>query len=350
MGVVKAQTHKKMVPVVANLYVTGRCNATCTYCYVEINKKPKREFSLQQWKKLVDDLYVKGTRLFALVGGEPLLYPKIDELAEHIISKNVYLNLATNGFLLDKHLEIARMADEVSISLDGDLASHNLNRGNRNFERTMKGIDTAIEAGCKVRLCTVVTRHNADMIDYLVDFAEERNIFVTFTPLIDAPDLRKDASEQLRLSDEEIREFFLKLKEVKKKSSRIINSFANMDYMINYPVQYGEVIWKNSPHADYYPHPCPYGRFQFLISSVGEIFPCGIMWNNDYFEPKNVLDVGLDEALEHASQGLKCQSCSFANSVDWNNVTSLPWLWYGVKMTVKQSFGKRKIPVLSEVS
>ena len=130
---------------------------------------------------------------------------------------------------------------------------------------------------------------------------------------------------------------------MKKRSIRVINSVESMDYMINYPIQYGGRIWKDSPHADYYPQSCPYGRFQFLVTNGGEVFPCAVMWNNkEHFIPKNVMDVGLDDALEHASHGLKCQSCSFANGPDWNSVTTLPWLWYGVKMTLKQAFGHRK--------
>jgi len=51
------------------------------------------------------------------------------------------------------------------------------------------------------------------------------------------------------------------------------------------------------------------------------------MWNNDYFIPKNIYDVGIDKALAHAaSKNLACQCCSFANAADWNSITALPWL------------------------
>jgi len=113
--------------------------------------------------------------------------------------------------------------------------------------------------------------------------------------------------------------------------------------MIHYPVKYGDIIWKNSPDAGYYKEPCGYGRFQYLITNKGEVFPCAVMWNNQVFTPKNIMKVGLDEALHNASSGLKCQSCSFANGPDWNNVTSLPWIWYGAKMTIKQAINSRAL-------
>ena len=117
-----------------------------------------------------------------------------------------------------------------------------------------------------------------------------------------------------------------------------MNSVESIDYMINYPIDYDDVIWGNSPHADYYTKSCTNGRFIFLFYSTGEVFPCGVMANNEqWFKAKSILDVGVDDALEHASTGLKCQSCTFANSVDWNSMSTLPWLWYGLKMTIKQA-------------
>ena len=354
-GLIKAQRNKKPVPLIANLYPTGACQARCVYCYVPMvgeydnltteQKKQKksleREFTFEEWKQVIDDLYDRGTRRFGLIGGEPLIYHKIDEMIEHISSKNVFLLLSTNAFLIEKHLDAVKAAGEVAISLDGDMEGNDKNRGKGYFEQAVKGIDRAIEIGARVRLLAVVTRHNIDQIDWLTKFAEERNIYITFSPLLDAPDSRQESAESIRLDDEEIREFFKKLKDVKKKSMRVVNSVESLDSMIHYPIKYGDIIWKNSLNSDYYKEPCGYGRYQYLITNKGDVFPCAVMWNNDSFSPKNIMEVGLDEALHNASNGLKCQSCSFANGPDWNNVTSLPWLWYGIKMTMKQAMSSR---------
>lgn len=340
MGLWNAKLRKKPMPVITNLFITGRCNARCSYCYVEIDKKPAREFSLEQWKKLIDELYLRGTRMFGLVGGEPLLHPDIDKLVDYISAKNVFLNLTTNGFLLPQHLVMAKKATEVSISLDGDIEAHEKNRGKGTFEKAVKGIEAAINHGINVRLCAVITRYNFDQIDFLLNFAEQYNTFISFTPLIDAPEERRETADKMRLSDDMIRKFFIQLKDAKRGSCRIINSRESIDYMIGYPVQYGSVIWKNDPQAGYYPKTCPYGQIQYLISNSGEVYPCAIKWNNDYFKPKNVFDFGIDEALFHASNELGCQCCSFANAVEWNSVTTLPWLWYGITMTARQFLKK----------
>lgn len=344
LGLIRAQWTKRPVPLVVNLFITGRCNCRCNYCYVEFDKPPEgHEFTLKEWKKLIDDLYDRGCRFYALVGGEPLLHPHVDELAKYIAEKKVFLNLATNAILIEDHMEAALMSSEVSVSLDGDLESHNANRGSNNFERCIKGIEKAMDAGATVRLCTVVTRHNFDRLDWLLEYAEKNNVYIYFSPLIDVPEDRKEQMEALRLPDEKVKEFFVKLGEAKKRSPRIINCMEGIEYMRDYPVSYKDIIWKDSPHADYYKEPCPYGRFQFLINSIGELYPCGNMWNNpDRFKPRIIFNDGIDEALRHASTDLPCQSCSFGNAPEWNNVTTLPWLWYGIRMTIKQAFGARR--------
>ena len=341
MGLLKAQRSQKMVPLVANLYLTGKCQARCSYCYVGLvgaPKKPDREFTLEEWKELIDNLYDRGTRLFALLGGEPLLYKHVDELIDYLDSKNVFINLSTNAFTLGKHIKAAKKCAKVAISIDGDELSNDLNRGENNFKQLMEGIDVAIENGIRVQLLSVMTKHNTNQIDWLLNFAEERSTYVTFCPLIDAPEIRAEALETLRMQNEDVKNFYKELKNKKKDSFQVMNSIESIDYMINYPINYEDVIWEDSPHAGYYEKSCSNGRFIFLFSSTGEVFPCGVMWNNEqWFQAKSILDVGVDEALEHASSGLKCQSCSFANSVDWNSISTLPWLWYGLKLTFKQA-------------
>jgi MoaA/NifB/PqqE/SkfB family radical SAM enzyme len=341
MGVLKAQRTQQMVPLVANLYLTGKCQARCSYCYVGLvgaPKKPDREFTLDEWKQLIDDLYDRGTRLFALLGGEPLLYRHIDEIIDYLDSKNVFINLSTNAFTLEKHIVSAKKCAKVAISIDGDQLSNDLNRGENNFKQLMEGIDVAVKNGVRVVLLSVVTKHTSDQVDWLIKFAEERKTYVTFCPLIDAPDFRAEELQDLRMSSEGVKNFYQELRKKKKDSFRIMNSVESIDYMINYPINYDDVIWGDSAHASYYPKSCTNGRFIFLFYSTGEVYPCGVMANNEqWFKAKNILDVGVDDALKHASSGLKCQSCTFANSVDWNSMSTLPWLWYGLKMTIKQA-------------
>ena len=59
-----------------SIYLTERCNLSCTYCY--INKNCRKELNFATLKKAVDFFYYNsGThKSFSFLGGEPLLaYP-----------------------------------------------------------------------------------------------------------------------------------------------------------------------------------------------------------------------------------------------------------------------------------
>ncbi len=191
-----------------------------------------------------------------------------------------------------------------------------------------------------VRISTVITNENRDQIQYLIDICEELGMYVTYTPpCIDSPpEERHEGTMQLMLSDDQTVEFFKELKEHKKTTSRIFNSERSIDYMINYPVSFSQVVMKDDPDADYYKTPpCPYGRIQHIFTNTGEVFPCGIWWNRDDFTSKNVLDDGLDAALKHAAN-IPCKFCSFCNLVDWNELASISSLARGGTMiSIRQS-------------
>lgn len=73
ISLLKAQRHGRQVPLVSNLFfLTGVCNSNCAYCYVDMKSKPEREYDLDGWLKLIDDLVERGTKIFSLVGGASL--------------------------------------------------------------------------------------------------------------------------------------------------------------------------------------------------------------------------------------------------------------------------------------
>lgn len=123
-----------------SLIVTNRCNLNCTYCY-ESNKHSKsldadtcktiiaQYLNAEEYEEVEIDFF----------GGEPFIeFPTIKEVCEWTWArqwKNKYIFFSTtNGVLV--HGEIARWLEQhaktfwVSLSLDGNRESHNINRSN----------------------------------------------------------------------------------------------------------------------------------------------------------------------------------------------------------------------------
>lgn len=343
MSLVRERGKDRKVPLVANLFLTGRCNGECDYCYVGLENNPNREFSEAQWLALLDDLIDKGTRMFTLVGGEPLISPHCAPIMRRLRERNVFFTLTSNGFLIRRNIELVKLSSQLTISLDGDRDSNDAIRGKGWHDKAMDGIKVASENGIPVRLSVVVTTLNMNQADYILDLCERFNLHATFTPCIDRPEFRREKSMRLQMSDGQVRSFFGGLLEKKKTSSRIMNSDASIRYMIGYPVSFSDVILRSDENAGYFPERCPYGKIQFIITNTGEIYPCGIWWNRPEYKSINIMDDGLDAALDHAGN-LDCQSCYFCNLVDWVELSKASAAFRGMEITLRQFFsnGARK--------
>jgi len=130
-----------------------------------------------------------GLAHLVITGGEPLLFPELDELVEAIDPQKFYISLDTNGWLLDedraKHLKSIGV-DKIQLSLDSLNAEEHdrFRRVKGSHERTIRAIDATQKAGLNIILATVVTKQRVrsrELIEFL-DFAKEKEVpvFITF--------------------------------------------------------------------------------------------------------------------------------------------------------------------------
>lgn len=160
--------------------LTNQCNSNCIFCHNEgIDKKEKIDFlatpdDYQFICKVAEEL---GIKKFVLTGGEPLLHPRVFEIARAIKNKNNILNLVTNGFLLEEKAVIADIADEIHVSLPS------LNRSqyakimgvNFSLERVLAGI-SAVETKTNLIISTVMLKeynHDLDNIRKIIALADK---------------------------------------------------------------------------------------------------------------------------------------------------------------------------------
>ncbi|RMG61382.1 MAG: radical SAM protein [Calditrichaeota bacterium] len=91
----------KRVPIEAQLIVTRRCNLSCGYCSEYDHKS--QPIPSKVLKERIDVLHRLGVINIALLGGEPLLHPEIDDIV-HYAGKMAQVSITTNGFLLSEGL------------------------------------------------------------------------------------------------------------------------------------------------------------------------------------------------------------------------------------------------------
>lgn len=116
-----------------NLELTNRCNLRCGFCPTGngLMRRPRGHMDPATFRRALDGA---GSLEFALLfqWGESLLHPQFVDLAQQARARGARTLLTTNGTLLDERRVAGLLdagLDRVTVSIDGDAASHAAVRG-----------------------------------------------------------------------------------------------------------------------------------------------------------------------------------------------------------------------------
>ena len=171
------------------LLVTGRCNASCSFCFFKdsLNKNLK-ELTLEEYNKLSKSL----NRIFRMhvSGGEPFLREDLPEICE-IFSKNNQVDelaIPTNGLMPAQIKEMTKEIIEkcpdthimISLSLDGLLELHNKLRGRPEaFDNVMASYHQLMELkqiypDLRVHVTTTISKYNYHQLPELIEVVKKK--------------------------------------------------------------------------------------------------------------------------------------------------------------------------------
>jgi len=159
--------------------VTTRCNSCCSHCFVRARGPQRSSLAPDLVQTIVREGYEAGYRNLHITGGEPLLWDGLLGIFDYAFAlgyQTAFLN--TNGTLLTSEVsrKFARHSGlAVSVSLHGPRQLHDCIRGKGSYDRALKGIDNALNAGLPVYIFTTVGR---SLIPNLPRFAE--GLFIAF--------------------------------------------------------------------------------------------------------------------------------------------------------------------------
>jgi radical SAM protein with 4Fe4S-binding SPASM domain len=142
--------HTLDLPTSITFHLTEACNLRCKMCYywgetgryVDTGsaKKPA-VLDIGLAKRTIDELAaVKPS--YSLFGGEPMMYPHLEELIRAIHDAGSRVDTPTNGTLLERNAKmlVETGFDSVRISLDGPSEISNSQRGAGSYEKAVAGI------------------------------------------------------------------------------------------------------------------------------------------------------------------------------------------------------------------
>ncbi len=315
-----AHALKRRKPIMANLLLTSHCNLRCFYCYVDTENRQVEDIPYEKVIQLVDELFALGTRVFILLGGEPLLRRDIGDIIRHIHTLGAVCEVITNGQLVEQKIEDLKELDSVCVSLDGPQHSHDLNRGKGSYDVAIKAIDTLLAAGVPTRIKGVMTQNNRNDVDALHEIARQKGIMVTMSLACTYED-REYAQENSWLLPEQEDAFYTRLAELKATSPHIGYSARALRYVAGWPYSKNHIVNRagtNNPEK--YPLiPCLRQDRSLYMDVDGNIYPCANMWGKGGI---NILELGAQEAWKRFNS-FDCRSCSSIPDMDMTLLFSL---------------------------
>ena len=200
------------------LELTYNCSEKCIHCYnegatrndTEISTRGDREeLTLEEYKRLIDDLYEGGLVKVCLTGGDPFSKPFAWELIDYLYRKGIAFDVFTNGQKIVHDVE--RLADYyprvVGVSIYSGIAEvHDyITRIKGSWERTMSVVRQLSDFAVPMNLKCCVMRPNVKSYYMVADIAKEYGAVPQFEiSLTDSVEGDRCVSKYLRMTHEQL--------------------------------------------------------------------------------------------------------------------------------------------------
>ena len=296
------------------IYMTEKCNMVCKYCYEGLNKTDNmlNEETLFRTIEYVSSIASSSEIHFTFLGGEPLLNKEIlikavELIEEKFLNYKITYSITTNATLLDHKIVdfLYRHHFQVSISIDGDEHTHNINRiakdGKNIYSVVMANLTYLIKTNKPFSVRMTIDTNNVGFLSKNISYFLElgvKSIFMSINYLGNWREKElKVLNEQLHICDR------LYIERVSKTNDKIINfyDFKIGVFIAERKTQYCSAGSKN----------------HFVVKSDGTIYPCSYVTYNEEWNIGNVI-VGTNMSKlcsvikQHVEKEAKCKECNIA--------------------------------------
>lgn len=272
----------KMYPFLLILEITDSCNLRCKHCYKDGSSEKSTFLDYENIKEILQ--FFKGkTPIINIIGGEPLLHPKINEILEEA-NKDFNVILISNGTKLDLiRNENIRGLRSVQLSMYGyDEESYAKATGNAiAFKSFCEGIEIINKNDVHTSVAIIVNRDNIEELERYIDILIKLKVDEIKFGLAALHGRAINDRERWIFSQEELRKLQKTINSYHEKYKGIIdiNIWGDDDYI------YDSFRDSQCKKKDKYTLNCIAGKKNITISEKGRVRPCN-------FLPSEFFDMG----------------------------------------------------------
>ena len=276
------------------LEITQACNMHCLHCYEgQRHIASGNTLTLEQWKKVIDQIIELGVKRVVVIGGEPCIHKNIVEILQYLRLKKETLSITlfTNGYFFDERLfeVVIENRIDVKLSLYGHTAEiHDSITGVKgSFSRLKNTVFRLTDNGVNVNVAITLMKENEKYYEDIKSFVKKLPVKVYKFDVI----------------------------------REVVNGTQNAHVPMTKKVV--EMAYRNKPNFyapkgqfdnNIYYNSCWNGKM--VITETGDILPCVFARNHVC---GNINDVSLNEVIYGETQLKKCWENTY-DTVDECNV------------------------------
>ncbi|MEM7331430.1 MAG: radical SAM protein [Chloroflexota bacterium] len=347
----------KMLPVNLTLSPSPKCNSRCLTCNIWM--KRENELTIEEWDKVLAS-FGEAPFWFTISGGEPLMFPRIVELATLAYKhcKPGIINIPTNGILRsgpDRVRKILENCPEsqmiINLSLDGVGEKHDFIRGVAgNFEKFEERLEQYLELKKEfpnfvVGIHSVVSVFSVGHLDELIAYADKSNADQFITEIAEPRVELDTVGLPITPSPEEYREAIDKLLAyVKSKRFKGLAKITEA-FRVEYYQLVKDILEKQDQVID-----CYAGWASTQIYADGSVWPCcvradnlGNLRDHNY----DFKEIWFGETIKEVRRSIAAKECHcpLANASYTNMLYDVPTMARVGTKVLMPDFGKESTAV-----
>jgi MoaA/NifB/PqqE/SkfB family radical SAM enzyme len=254
------------------------CNLRCEHCSCEsLKDTARRQLAPEDWGRVAREAEALGAIIFGVQGGEPLVYPRIEEVIRAIDPSRNFISVKSNGTVASEEL-FAKLkdwgVDSVTVGFgpvpnefefeDYDAISRRLKDA---FKTSLRSVEMLARAGVKPMMSVVISRRNirSPVFKSMIDLARQHGCVLNCALAVPVGSWERDYD--LMLGPEDRRE----LERIMRANPHVRTDFES-NWCVNGCGALKEKVYI-SPYGDVLP--CP-----FIHISFGNVFeePLETIW------------------------------------------------------------------------
>ncbi len=250
---------KLSAPISVVWEITNNCNYKCPHCrsYQVYHKEDEDIENI-----IVQELIDSKVMFVNISGGEPLLNPRIFDIAKRLDNENIYLALSTNGYFYSKYRKniVNSGIKFVQVSLDGKRELHEKFRGvNGAYEKAIEALQMAKSDGLRTQMNVTITSSNINDLEWNYNIAKKMHVDKLFYRRV-VPYGKAKINKYI-LPEKNL--YFNKIKKISKLDSKDLKVSVD-DPILN--------VLNNVESTESIA--CGAGINNLGISSEGDVYPC----------------------------------------------------------------------------